>query len=348
MSTAEAYSVRFLTVDSRDRDPDQHPSPARFDVALEEDIRDVVSIGLRAWNVPRVLPVAQGMDTVWIEDSGGAVSAVKAPYAYRSDSDEAGFLAALSAATAPALSSGQSVTFAPGPGGTVVASSAAPFAVYSGDPSVAVWAPPPERPPMDELPFETARRQAAQAPRFTSSRLGDGYGPGSAARALGFARGRSPAAPDGSGGFALSAPHAHSLNHPVTAYIRVEEAKAFDASASGITTGAGGCTAVVDETPGCHKFSTGATIVEKTFHPPLARLARVSVSVVDYFGRCLETDNRELRLDFTVNTFPSNAAGASGGSGAMGFGINNLTKKQLFDFGAEAFPPRRPTYGYGH
>jgi hypothetical protein len=198
---------------------------------------------------------------------------------------------------------------------------------------------------MDELPFETARRQAGQPPRFTSSRLGDGYGPGSAARALGFARGRTPAAPDGSGGFVLAGPYRHSLNSPVTAYIRVEEARAFEAAASGITTGAGGCTAVVDETPGCHKFSTGATIVEKSFHPPLARLARLSVSLVDYFGRCLETDNREVRLDFTINTFPSNASNASSASvaspGGGGFGINNLTKKQLYDFGADALHPRR-------
>lgn len=334
MSTAEAYSVRFLTVDSRDRDPDQYPSPSRFDVPLEEEIRDVVSIGLRAWNVPRVLPVAQGLSALWVEDSAGDTAAVRSPYAYRSDADEAGFLASLSAATPSALGSGQSITFSAGPGGTVVATSSAPFAVYSGDPSVAVWAPPPERAPLDELPFETARRQAGGPPRFTSSRLGDGYGAGSVARALGFARGRSQASPDGSGGFVLNAPHIHSLNTPVTSYIRVEEAKAFDASASGITTGAGGCTAVVDETPGCNKFSTGATIVEKSFHPPLARLARLSVSVVDYFGRRLETDNREIRLDFTINTFPSNASASAGG-----FGINNLTKKQLFDRGAAKLPP---------
>lgn len=342
MSTAEAYSVRYLTVDSRDRDPDLYPSPSRFDVPLEEEIRDVVSIGLRAWNVPRVMPVAQGLDTVWIEDSGGSVSAARAPYAYRSDADEAGFLAALSsaAASALALASGQGIAFSVA-GGRVVARSASPFAVYSGDPSVAVWAPPPERAPLDELPFETARRQARGPPRFTSSRLGDGYGAGSVARALGFSRGRTPAAPDGSGGFVLEAPHLHSLNTPVTSYIRVEEAKAFDASAAGITTGAGGCTAVVDETPGCNKFSTGATIVEKSFHPPLGRLARLSVSVVDYFGRCLETDNREIRLDFTVNTFPSNASSVAGG-----FGINNLTKKQLYDHGVDAFPPQKIDFGY--
>jgi hypothetical protein len=342
MSTAEAYSVRFLTVDSRDRDTDLYPSPSRFDVVLEEDVRDVVSIGLRAWNVPRVMPVAQGLDAVWIEDSGGSVSAARAPYAYRSEADEAGFLAALSAATPVALASGQAVAFSTAAGGgRIVARSASFFAVFSGDPSVAIWAPQPEGPPLDELPFETARRQAAEPPRFTSRRLGDGYGPGSAARALGFPRGRTPAVPDGSGGFVLVATHFHSLNSPVTSYIRVEEVKAFEASAAGITTGAGGCTAVVDETPGCNKFSTGATIVEKSFHPPLARLSRLSVSVVDYFGRCLETDNRDIRLDFTVHTFPSNAGACS-----AGFGINNLTKKQLYDHSVDAFPPRKIDFGF--
>ena len=314
MTTAEAYSVRHLTVDSRDRDADHFPSPSSFEVSLEEPIRDVTSISLRSWSVPPVLPVAQGYHSIWITDSSGNTVRVDSPFDYRSGADEASFLAALSdAATSAASNQAISVSSADG---VVTLSSQSKFSVFSGDPSVAVWAP---------------GNQSPDPPRFTSLRLGDGYGPASVARALGLPRGETEAAPNGAGGFSIRAPHRHSLNTPVTSYIRVSEAPGYSVPSTGLPTGAAGCLGIVrhDDRGGSGGTQPGASLVEKSYHPPLSKLSKVSASVVDYFGRELVTDNREVRLDFVVRTAPSNSASEAG------FSINNATASKQYDEGRE-------------
>jgi hypothetical protein len=326
MTTAEAFSVRLVTVDSRDRDADTHPAPTRFDVLLEEPVKDVTSISLRSWRIPDVFPVTQGRHALWIEDASGAVhrAAVAPRFVYRTPADAAAFLNAMSAAAT--LATGQAFVFSVAPAAAnVTVSSPLAFAIYSGDPAVAAAGSPP-----------------GQASRFVSRRLVDGYGADSAARALGLPRGRTEAAarPSASA-FVLIAPHRHSLDVPETAYIHLAEAQAFEVpSAPGSsTTGANGCLGIAD--PAAVDAQQGSSLAGKAFHPPLGRLHRLSVSVLDYFGALLETDNAEVRLDLVITTAPSNAAAATGGATA----INNTPRHQLYDaYDAAASQRRAPPH----
>jgi hypothetical protein len=239
-------------------------------------------------------------------------AACEAPFRYRSAADEGSFLQALAAAAAAATGQGFAATAS---GGSVVLSSPSAFAVFSGDPSVAMWAEAP-----------------GEAPRFSSRRLGDGYGADSVARALGLSRGKTVAVAGASGGFEVVAPHLHKLNEPVTAYIRIGDSDAFEVPSAGISTGAGGCLAIVDARPR-GGGQPDASPVEKAYHPPLGKLQRISISVVDYFGRPLETDNVETRFDLTVRTAPANAGAPAIAGAPGGFGINNAPREALYGAG---------------
>lgn len=293
MSTAEAYSVRHVTVDYRDRDPAAHPDPAAFDVALEEPLRDVASVSLRAWKVPLPLPASQGHRVLWLEAHDGRQVGARTSAPYRCPSDERAFLADLAAAAAAA---GQDFAIASSRGAVTVSSSRA-FAVLGGNPA---------------------------APR-----PGDAGGRWSVAGALGFPRGRFPASPAGPG-FVAAAPHASTLHVPVDAYVRLRDAPCFEVPDAGTLTGPSGCLAVVcpdcsclpaadPDRPVLAVGSDGgrSSAVVLRFHPPLSRVRRLRVSVVDYYGDVINTDNRDVRLDFVFRTSPANA------SSPCGFPINN-------------------------
>jgi hypothetical protein len=293
MSTAEAYSVRHVTVDSRDRDPAAHPDPAAFDVALDEPLRDVASVSLRAWKVPLPLPASQGHRVLWLEAHDGRQVGARTSAPYRCPADERAFLADLAAAAAAAA--GQDFAIASSRGAVTVSSSR-PFAVLGGSPA---------------------------APR-----PGDAAGRWSVAAALGFPRGRFPAPPAG-GGFAAVAPHASTLHVPVDAYVRLRDAPCFEAPETAAPTGPCGCLAVVSADRCCLPADPDRPVaavgsncgrsspVVRRFHPPLARVRRLRVSVVDYYGDVINTDNRDVRLDFVFRTSPADA------SSPCGFPINN-------------------------
>eukprot|EP00873_Tetraselmis_striata_P033733 jgi/Tetstr1/453997/TSEL_040916.t1 len=122
----------------------------------------------------------------------------------------------------------------------------------------------------------------------------DGYGPTSAGRALGF--GASERASDGAN--TIVAPHRHQLDRPETMYLHIED---FDA-VHGATSGIHNCLEVLNACGTDHEIAA-----EKHFHPPLARIDRLRVRVVDYYGNTVDFDNREHRIDLQFITRDSAA-----------------------------------------
>jgi hypothetical protein len=278
MSTAEAFSVRVLSLDSRDRDHDAFPLATRFDAHLPEPLRDVTSLSVRAWSVPRPFPVAQGQDTLWVEDWTGVVRAVEAPYEFGVGAKSTvGFLTVLSGAMSDAT--GQSFQVVADDAYLSIRSDRN-FALYSGDPVVAVAPPGP-----------------GEAPRFVPSRLGDGYGPRSVGRVLGLAPGRSAPKQLGPTSYELVTPVPHSFLRREAAHVRIEGAH----TVSGTSPGADGCILVVDDA----FVHQGVPPPAKVFHPPLSRLAKICVSVVDRYGNPLRAFGEEVRIELVATTAPA-------------------------------------------
>lgn len=116
----------------------------------------------------------------------------------------------------------------------------------------------------------------------------DGYGPLSAGRVFGFAAGEAASGP----GNVLVAPHRHQLSRSEELYLRVE---GFDAIGAP-TSGPHGCTEVLLADGALHD-----TPAVRAFHPPLSRVERLRVRVVDYFGNPVDFDNREHRVDLVFS-----------------------------------------------
>lgn len=127
----------------------------------------------------------------------------------------------------------------------------------------------------------------------------DGYGPVSMGRVLGLSA--EEQASDGSN--QLLAPHANQLHRPETMYLYVEDFNAVQGATSGIHN----CLDVINSNGTEHE-----TPAEKQFHPPLSRVNRLKVRIVDYYGTPVDFDNREHRLDLQFITRDAVARTGSG------------------------------------
>lgn len=116
----------------------------------------------------------------------------------------------------------------------------------------------------------------------------DGYGPVSAGRVLGLA-----ATEQASVSNSLTAPHRNQLDRPDTMYLHVED---FDA-VHGASSGLHNCLEVINANGTEHEIPA-----EKHFYPPLSRLNRLRVRIVDHYGNPVDFDNREHRIDLQLIT----------------------------------------------
>lgn len=117
----------------------------------------------------------------------------------------------------------------------------------------------------------------------------DGYGPASAGRVLGLASGEQASG----AGDSLRAPHRSQLDRPETMYLHVEDLDAVHGASSGLHN----CLEVINACGTDHEIPA-----EKHFHPPLSRLNRLRVRIVDYYGNVVDFDNREHRIDLQLTT----------------------------------------------
>jgi hypothetical protein len=132
-----------------------------------------------------------------------------------------------------------------------------------------------------------------------------GYGARGAGRALGLPSGGWLASEPASSAplparFALTAPHRHQLDAQEALYLHIEGLDAMTSTVRASGMGADGCLDVLD---GRREDGAPAeTRPSRCFHPPLARMRRLRVGLVDYFGRPAAFDNREHRLELVVTT----------------------------------------------
>lgn len=117
----------------------------------------------------------------------------------------------------------------------------------------------------------------------------DGYGPASAGRVLGLAA--VEAASDG--GNSLTAPHRNQLDRPDTMYLHVDDFDAVQGTSSGLHK----CLEVINANGTEHEIPA-----EKHFYPPLSRLNRLRIRIVDHYGVPVDFDNREHRIDLLLVT----------------------------------------------
>lgn len=260
--------VRYVSVNSADRDVRAWPLPSVYDVDLE-DVWNVTDVQVRNARMPTVYPVAQGRDTLTVT-AGGVRATVRAvaPAYTRGDADA--YLAALQAELRTTLPAGGWIVGF-GPGGRVRFEASIPFVLegYEG----------------------------ATAPL-------DGYGARGAGRALGLpAAARATASPSAvaAGRFELTAPFRNQLDEPETLYLHVEGMGAVETPVNSAGLGADGCMFVVDAQAAItqQQQDGGPT---RHFHPPMARMRRLHVRVVDFYGCAAAFDNREHRFDLVVHT----------------------------------------------
>jgi hypothetical protein len=289
MRSAAAHLTRYVSVDSRDRDHGAWESAARFDVELSEEIRDVHAFQLRSLSVPLVYPVAQGRDCLHVAQAGmpGGGAAVRAPYRYTGPADRDAYLTRLGDALTTA---GAELWAATSSGNMLVLSSSAPFSVSS-----------------------TAAGETTA----------DGYDPTSAARALGLPRGTTHSSATlpvvaAHPNVAVGA-HVLALDVPETAYLHIEHMHAMEAT---LRASGRGCEMSHEVLrpggdlagrPSAYYQHAEAQVV-KRFHPPMARLRRLAVRLLDYHGAPLRLDNREISFDAMVVSLPG-ARGAGAGYG---------------------------------
>jgi hypothetical protein len=164
MTSADAFSKHFVSVNTRDRDCETWPSASDLELTLGEELRDVKCMIVRGYNIPDIYPVAQGRDTLWVR-VGAETYEASAPVEYTEKADTAVFLEqmarALRAATGDA-----SWRVGLDWRGHVTLSSEAAFKLIAG---------------------QAERRTQAQPNRAVLTN--DGYGPRSAGRVMGFPRG---------------------------------------------------------------------------------------------------------------------------------------------------------------
>jgi hypothetical protein len=122
----------------------------------------------------------------------------------------------------------------------------------------------------------------------------DGYGRQSAGKVLGFQK--TATTP----GTMIRAPHSHQLaNRNESMYLHVEDYDAVQGGNGGVHN----CTEVI--TPTLEKNTAQKSHehpAEKHFHPPIARISRLRVRILDWYGQVVDFDNRDNRVDleFTV------------------------------------------------
>lgn len=120
----------------------------------------------------------------------------------------------------------------------------------------------------------------------------DAYGPASVGRILGFSAGPAASGPTN----AVEAPHVNQLDVAEVMYVHVED---FDAIRG---TGYGGGERALDVV----KPNGSGVLYDrpaiKEFSPPLTRLSRLRVRILDYYGRPIDFDNREHRIDLEFVT----------------------------------------------
>nr|WRJ69617.1 hypothetical protein TetV2_00168 [Oceanusvirus sp.] len=129
----------------------------------------------------------------------------------------------------------------------------------------------------------------------------DGYGPSSVGRILGFAA--EETASDGSD--SLVAAHVNQLGMKDVMYIHLED---FDAIRG---TGDGGGDHALDivNPKGSDFFHDRPAI--KEIYPPLSRLSKLKIRILDYYGVPVDFDNREHRIDVEfVTESPEHRTGA--------------------------------------
>jgi hypothetical protein len=117
----------------------------------------------------------------------------------------------------------------------------------------------------------------------------DGYGRRSVGKVFGFARGATGP------GTVVRSPHSHQLSaRNESLYLYVED---YDAVQGG-NLGVHNCIEVI--IPKTDKYTAKKTHerpAEKLFHPPVARISRLRVRIMDWYGQVVDFDNRDNRVD---------------------------------------------------
>lgn len=285
MSSADAFSKHYVSVNTRDRDCDTWPNSNDFEVSLGEELRDVKSVSMRGYNIPDIFPVAQGRDTLWVE-LGGTLYEASAPVQYTARGDAAVFFGKMAQAL-------RDVTGEPGwavgmnSEGFVVLSADAPFVLIPG----------------------REERRTLQQPN-ASVLTNDGFGPRAAGRVMGFARGRAPSSPGqqqqqpgiGKPYFAVVAPYKHQFDVFEHVYLHIDGFGTTETTERAAGLGANMCHEVMSMHE--KKQTEPAT---RRFHPPVARVRRIKVCVVDYYGLPANLYNRDCRFELIFTCGRSSA-----------------------------------------
>ena len=207
----------------------------------------------------------------------------------RGAGDRVMFLALLSAAMEREAPGG-GWTVAQGADGHVCVSSSAPFVLFGGQPDAG-----------------SSDAGTGDGPRFTWS---DGYGPRTAGRVLGLARGPLRSAPDprAAGRHVATAPHRPQLDVEECIYLHLEDFEATESSDRASGQGAALCHEVL----GVHERKHTEPVV-KRFSPSLSRLKRVRARFVDYYGQTMRFRNADnslsLSLSLSIYLYLSTASG---------------------------------------
>lgn len=124
----------------------------------------------------------------------------------------------------------------------------------------------------------------------------DGYGASSCGRFLGFSRDDAESV-HGSN-HEVIAPHRHQLDVEDTMYIHIDNYDALIDTGNGRTGGYGALEVVNVYSPGA-EHETPAT---KWFSPPLSKVTKLKIKIVDYYGVLIDFDNKEHRIELVFET----------------------------------------------
>jgi len=274
----EADTHTRLVIDSRDRNLTLHPTPDKYSLSLDNDVRDVRQIRLIAAELPSrtAYLIDVGRDTVH----------------YRLDSDPAG-----AAAREARLERGNYAT--PGELATEVESA---MNATADDASTFAVSHNPRTDRFEvasKFPFVMLCR-GEDRPDHGGVRMTGTYREGTACRVLGMRNADVRSADDGSGG---TRPH----------LVRAPFRKDFDGVKGDYTVlRVGGATTNVGVTPGLHdsfailkpdELRADTQMLRAyvhTYDPPVSRFNRLDVSFHSYDGSAYNFQNRDHRLEFLL------------------------------------------------
>lgn len=115
-----------------------------------------------------------------------------------------------------------------------------------------------------------------------------GYCKSSAGKVFGFSAGESQP------GTTVKAAHRHQLARIEPVYIHVEDYDAVQGAGRGVHNCMEVVTPTTDE---CMSKKAHDRSAEKRFHPPLARICKLRIRILDWYGDVVDFDNRDNRVD---------------------------------------------------